>query len=46
VIATPTKLAGTPILRVDTGDKELDETLRGRMRVLTGYRRKKLVPVQ
>ena len=46
VIATPTKLAGTPTLRVDTGDKELDETLRGRMRVLTGYRRKKLVPVQ
>ncbi len=46
VIATPTKLAGTPILRVDTGDKELDETFRGRMRVLTGYKRKKLVPVQ
>jgi predicted polyphosphate/ATP-dependent NAD kinase len=46
VIATPTKLAGTPTLRVDTGSRELDETLRGRMRVLTGYRRKKLVPVQ
>ena len=46
VIATPTKLAGTPTVRVDTGDKELDETLRGRMRVLTGYKRKKLVPVQ
>lgn len=45
-IATPTKLAGTPTLRVDTGDNELDETLRGRMRVLTGYRRKKLVPVR
>ncbi len=46
VVATPTKLAGTPMLRVDSGDKQLDETIRGRMRVMTGYRRKKLVSVQ
>jgi predicted polyphosphate/ATP-dependent NAD kinase len=46
VIATPTKLAGTPVLRVDSGDAELDQTLRGRVKVLTGYKRKKLMPVQ
>jgi predicted polyphosphate/ATP-dependent NAD kinase len=45
VLATPTKLKDTPVLRVDTGDEMLDESLRGRVRVVTGYRRRRLVPV-
>ncbi len=46
VVATPTKLRETPVLRVDTGDPELDEKLRGYIRVLTGYARYKLVQVR
>ncbi len=45
VIATPTKLAGTPVLRVDTGDPRLDATLKGKMKVVTGYGRRRLVTV-
>lgn len=45
VIATPTKLRHTPVLRVDTGDAQVDETLRGHIRVVTGYRRKALLEV-
>jgi len=45
VIATPTKLAGTPVLRVDTGDPDLDRRLRGKMKVVTGYRRRRMVDV-
>jgi predicted polyphosphate/ATP-dependent NAD kinase len=43
VVAAPTKLRDTPALRVDTGDRKLDESLRGRIRVVTGYKRRKLV---
>jgi len=46
VIATPSKLAGTPVLRVDTGDKSLDDALRGSRRVVTGYKRRKLARVE
>ncbi len=45
VIATPTKLQGTPLLRVDTGDSGLDAAFRGRMKVVTGYGRRRLVQV-
>jgi predicted polyphosphate/ATP-dependent NAD kinase len=45
VVAAPTKLRDTPSLRVDTGDRKLDESLRGRIRVVTGYKRRKLVDV-
>ena len=45
VIATPAKLLGTPVLRVDTGDSSLDAAFRGRMRVVTGYGRRRLVRV-
>ena len=45
VIATPTKLMHTPVLRVDTGDPSLDAAFRGTIKVVTGYRRRKLVPV-
>lgn len=46
VIATPTKLRETPFLRTDTGDAATDEQLKGRIRVLTGYGRKRLVEVR
>jgi len=45
VAAGPTKLKGTAALRVDTGDAQLDQHLRGRMKVVTGYKRRKLVDV-
>ncbi len=46
VVATPTKLRSTPVIRVDTGDPELDEVLRGYIRVLTGFRRYRMVKVE
>ncbi len=46
MIATPTKLRGTPVLRADTGDPELDLRFKGRVKVVTGYRRKRLVTVE
>lgn len=45
VIATPTKLLHTPVLRVDSGDPDLDNALRGTIKVVTGFRRRRLVPV-
>lgn len=45
VVSTPSKLKDTPVLRVDTGDPEVDEMFRGRLKVVTGYRRKRLVRV-
>lgn len=45
VIATPTKLRGTPALHVDTGDDGLDDRLRAPLKVLTGHGRKKLLRV-
>ena len=39
ITATPSKLARTPVLRVDTGDADLDRELDGRsFFVVTGYR--------
>lgn len=46
VIATPTKLKDTKVLRVDTGDKDLDERLLGPVKVTTGYKRRRLVKVE
>jgi len=48
VVATPAKLAMTPVLRVDTGDPALDEELHKReyLFVLIGYRTSKLHPIQ
>lgn len=45
VVSTTSKLAGTPVLRVDTGDPALDDLFRGKVKVVTGYRRKRLVSV-
>jgi predicted polyphosphate/ATP-dependent NAD kinase len=48
VVATPSKLAATPVLRVDTGDPSLDEEFRQReyLFVVIGYRTSKLHPIQ
>jgi predicted polyphosphate/ATP-dependent NAD kinase len=45
VIATPAKLARTPVLRFDTGSAALDDELarEGYIRVVTGYRCRRLV---
>ena len=45
VVATPAKLARTPVLRFDTGDAELDRGLAGNGHVVVtiGYRRRRVV---
>lgn len=45
VVATPTKLRDTPVLRVDTGDSQMDDSLRGHMKVVSGYRRKAMLEI-
>jgi predicted polyphosphate/ATP-dependent NAD kinase len=48
VVATPSKLVHTPLLRVDTGDKALDRlfTKQGYFMVVIGYRLSRVVKVQ
>jgi len=48
IVSTPTKLERTPVLRVDTGDAELDRAFRerGQLYVMVGYRARKLVPIE
>jgi predicted polyphosphate/ATP-dependent NAD kinase len=48
VVATPSKLIHTPILRVDTGDKRLDHrfTNQGYLMVVIGYRLSRVVKLQ
>ena len=48
VVATTSKLAATPILRVDTGDSDLDVQLRAKryLFVVIGYRTSKLHPIE
>ncbi len=45
VISTTNKLALTPVLKVDTGDEELDKEFRGYIRVITGYRQFHMVKI-
>ncbi|NPA04797.1 MAG: ATP-NAD kinase family protein [Crenarchaeota archaeon] len=45
VVSTPSKLRRVKILRVDTGDPELDAMLRGYIRVITDYNEETLVRV-
>jgi len=47
VVATPAKLARTPVLRFDTGDSGLDAAFAGQeyLSVLVGYHRRRLVKV-
>lgn len=48
VVATPGKLAATPVLRVDTGDPDLDRKFREKeyLFVVVGYRTTRLHPIQ
>lgn len=48
VVATPGKLVATPVLRIDTGDPDLDREFRDRgyLFVVIGYRTSKLHPIQ
>ena len=45
VLATKTKLRETPLLRVDTGDPEVDTRFRGYVRVVVDYREERIVKV-
>ena len=46
VVATPDKLRGLKSLRVDTGDREVDERFKGYVRVLVGYDKWRMVRVE
>jgi predicted polyphosphate/ATP-dependent NAD kinase len=46
VLAAPTKLKETRVLRVDTGDEELDRKLRGFRNVVVGFRLGTMVRVE
>jgi predicted polyphosphate/ATP-dependent NAD kinase len=46
VVATRSKLLGLKSLRVDTGDPELDQQLRGYIRVIVDYREEQTVKVE
>ncbi|MFW9925778.1 MAG: ATP-NAD kinase family protein, partial [Candidatus Thorarchaeota archaeon] len=48
VISTPSKLKGISgeVLRVDTGDSEVDEMLRGYIRVVTDYNEMRLIKIE
>ncbi|KXA92099.1 ATP-NAD kinase, partial [candidate division MSBL1 archaeon SCGC-AAA259E19] len=45
ILATPGKIAETPMLKVDTGDPDLDEEFKGYVRVIMGYKITRPVPV-
>lgn len=45
VLATPHKLSMTPILKVDTGDPELDDDIHGYTPVIVGYLQTRMVKV-
>lgn len=47
VVATPAKLARTSLLRIDTGDPDLDTEFAAKryVSVITGFRRRRLVPI-
>ena len=48
VISTPSKLASTPVIRVDTGDKELDHLFAKKefIMIVIGYRLSRVVKIQ
>lgn len=45
ILATPSKMKETRALKVDTGDKELDERLRGYGKVVIGYGKQLVAPI-
>jgi len=48
VVSTPSKLASTPVIRVDTGDKKLDKKFEEHefMMIVIGYRLSRVVRIQ
>ena len=48
VVSTPAKLASTPVIRVDTGDKKLDKKFAEKefMMIVIGYRLSRVVKIQ
>jgi len=48
VISTPAKLASTPVIRVDTGDKKLDKEFKEKefIMVVIGYRLSRVIKIQ
>ena len=48
VVSTPSKLASTPVIRVDTGDKNLDKKFEEHefMMIVIGYRLSRVVRIQ
>jgi len=46
ILATPFKVSTLDVLRVDTGDIKLDNSLKGYVRVVTGYHETKVIRVE
>jgi len=46
MVATPAKMLQTPVLRVDTGDHELDLSFSGYVRVITGYHEMRMTRIE
>jgi predicted polyphosphate/ATP-dependent NAD kinase len=48
VVSTPSKLASTPVMRVDTGDKELDQLFAEKefLMIVIGYRLSRVVKIK
>ncbi|HEC76039.1 MAG TPA: ATP-NAD kinase [Thermoplasmatales archaeon] len=46
IVSTKSKLNKLKNLKVDTGDKKVDEMLRGYVEVITGYREKRIMKVE
>jgi predicted polyphosphate/ATP-dependent NAD kinase len=46
IVATPKKMLNTKLLRVDTGDKEIDRMLWGHCKVIVGYHEMRMVKIQ
>jgi len=46
ILATPLKMKGTKAMKVDTGDRELDEELRGYGKVIIGFARQLVAPIE
>jgi len=45
ILSTPNKLRGLPGLRVDTGDRQLNQELAGYHTIYTGFKRKKVMKI-
>jgi predicted polyphosphate/ATP-dependent NAD kinase len=46
IVATPQKMSQTPILRVDTGDNEIDKSLSGHHKVIVGYHEMRMAKIK